>query len=224
MEVIKESEDERINAACRNASLNNLPRTNNTGVSTAVDKIKLSPNALSEDALATNLYNNFPTPPSIIVPPAPEPAGEDKEDDMIDDNKAAEIEEAVLGSTIIDGRHCSTQQPQPTGVTKVSFNNKSYSDGTYKDGTVHITINADHDADHPSPVDPDPHLHVLGIALLHYTSKETPGVALAQPYSFNAGIKKFGDIGKKAAMTKLVQLNNYKTCKPLHANSITPAD
>jgi hypothetical protein len=60
--------------------------------------------------------------------------------------------------------------------------------------------------------------------LLHYTSKETPGVALPQSYSFNAGIKKFGEIGKKAAMTKLVQLNDYKTCKPLHANSLTPVD
>jgi hypothetical protein len=128
VEVIKESEDKCINAACRNASLDNLPCINNTGVSTAVDKIELPPVVWSEDPLATNLYNDFPTPPTIIIPLSPEPTNEDKEDDTIDDNNAAEIEEAILGSTIIDGCRRSTRQPQPTQVTKVSFNNKSYSD------------------------------------------------------------------------------------------------
>ncbi len=117
VEVIKESEDECINAACRNSSLDNLPRTNNTGVSTVVDKIELTPNVWPKDPSATNLYNNIPTPPTIIVPPIPEPADKDKEDDTIDNNEAAEIEEAVLGSTIIDGHRCSTRQPQPTRVT-----------------------------------------------------------------------------------------------------------
>jgi hypothetical protein len=46
VKVIKESEDECINAACHNASLDDLPHTNNTGVSTAVDKIKLPPQRL----------------------------------------------------------------------------------------------------------------------------------------------------------------------------------
>ncbi len=108
MEVIKESEDKRINAACHNSSLDNLPHTNNTGVSTAVDKIKLTPDVWSKDPLATNLYNNFPTSPIIIVPPIPKPANEDKENDTIDNDEAAEIEEAILGSTTIDGRRRST--------------------------------------------------------------------------------------------------------------------
>ena len=73
-----------------------------------VDKIKLPPDVWPEDPLATNLYNDFPTPLTIIVPPAPEPANEDEEDDTIDDDEAAEIEEAVLGSRIINGCRCST--------------------------------------------------------------------------------------------------------------------
>ena len=52
----------------------------------------------------------------------------------------------------------------PTRLTKVNFNNKSYSHGHYKDGTNHITVNSDHDSNHPSPIDPDPLMHVLGVA------------------------------------------------------------
>ncbi len=79
-----------------------------------VNEIKLPPDVWSKDPLATNLYNDVPTPPTIIVPLAPEPANEDKEDDTIDNDEAAEIEEAILGSMIIDGHHRSTEQPQPT--------------------------------------------------------------------------------------------------------------
>jgi hypothetical protein len=80
---------------------------------------------------------------------------------------------------------------------KVSFKNKSYSNGTYKDGTVHVTVNAGHDNDHPSPIDPDPYMHVLGIALLHYFNPDVLGAAFVQSYSFKAGLKKCGEIGEK---------------------------
>jgi hypothetical protein len=56
------------------------------------------------------------------------------------DEEAAKIEDAILGSTTIDGLRHSTQIPLLPCITKVGFNNKLYSDGTSKDGIVHITV------------------------------------------------------------------------------------
>jgi hypothetical protein len=81
-------------------------------------------------------------------------------------------------------------------MTKISFNSKTYSDGQYKDGTIHITVDSGHNAKHPSPINPNPLTHVLGIAMLHYTNPEARTVAFAQSYSFKAGLKKFGKVGE----------------------------
>ena len=58
--------------------------------------------------------------------------------------------------------------------------------------------------------------------MLHYTNPEARAVAFAQSYSFKAGLKKFGDVGKTAAMTELTQLHTYETYHPIHASSLSP--
>ncbi len=145
----------------------------------------------------------MPTYPTLVVPPTPinmtnTVDNKDITDDKTLDAKAAEMKKAVLGSTTIHGRRCSTH---PTCFTKVSFDNKSYSDGQYKNGTIHITMDLGHDTDHPSLINPDPLMHVLGTAMLHYTNPKARAVVFAQSYSFKARLKKFGDVGKTAAMT-----------------------
>jgi hypothetical protein len=147
----------------------------------------------------------------------------------MDDNesvnaKAAKLEEEILGSTTIDGRRRSTRNRIPTSLTKVSIDNKSYSDGQYKGVTIHITVDSSHNADHPSPINPDSLMHVLGIAMLHYTNPQACAVAFAQLYSLKAGLKKFGKVGKTATVTELTQLHTYKTYHPVHAKLLSPAE
>jgi hypothetical protein len=67
-------------------------------------------------------------------------------------------------------------------------------------------------------------MHVLGIALLHYSNPNVLGAAFARSNSFKAGLKKFGEIGEKAAITDLVQLHDYTTYHPVHAQSISPKE
>ena len=67
--------------------------------------------------------------------------------------------------------------------------NTSHSGGHYKDGTIHITVNSDHNSDHPSPIGHDPHMNVLGEAMLHFSIPETRAAAFAQLYSLKAGLK-----------------------------------
>ncbi len=124
--------------------------------------------------------------PTLVVPPIPIHItnidnGNNATDDETINAEAAKMEEAVLGSITIDGRHCSTHNRTPTCFTKVSFDNKSYySDGQYKEGTVHITVDSGYDTDHPFPINPDPLMHVLCIAMLHYTNPDARAVAFAQ--------------------------------------------
>ncbi len=146
--------------------------------------------------------------PTLVVPPIPIHMTDIDDDDNATedktiDAKAAEMEEAVLGSTTIDGCRCSTRNRTPTRFTKVSFDNKSYSEGQYKEGTIHITVDSGHDTDHTSPINPNPLMHVLGIAMLHYTNPDARAVAFAQSCSFKAGLKKIGDVGETTAMTEL---------------------
>jgi hypothetical protein len=160
----------------RNASLDDLPHKP-TGVSTAVDEIEVDNwTNLPEE---NDIYHDLPTQPTIVVPPTPI-LDQDIPEDQTVNTEAAELEEAILGSTKINGRCCSTCNQIPTRMTKVSFNNKFYSDGQYKDGTIHITMDSGHDTDRPSPIDPNPLTHVLGIAILHYTNPEAHAVAFAQ--------------------------------------------
>ncbi len=67
-------------------------------------------------------------------------------------------------------------------------------------------------------------MHILGVAMLHYSDPDIIGAAFAQSYSFKAGLKKFGEIGEKAAMTELTQLHEYTTYHPIHASSLSPED
>jgi hypothetical protein len=173
VEIIEESKDKRIYAAQFNASLNDLPQQN-AGASTAIDKADTF-EFFEDDA---NLFHELPTPPTLLIPP--EMIMDDNAENPVNNKEAAKIKEAILGSTTVDGLRRSTRIPIPPRITKVSFNNKSYFDGTYKDGTIHITVDAGHDNDHPSLINPDPYMHVLGIALLHYSNPNVLGAAFAQ--------------------------------------------
>ncbi len=104
-------------------------------MSTAVDEIKV--NNWADLPEEDDIYHDLPTQPTIIVPPTPI-LDEDMDDNESVDAKATELEEAILGSTTINGRRCFTRNRIPTRLTKVSFDNKSYSDGQYKDGLVLI--------------------------------------------------------------------------------------
>jgi hypothetical protein len=170
-----------------------------------------------------DIYHDLPTQPMIVIPPTPI-LDKDMDNNESVDTKATKLEEAILGLNSIDRRNRSTCNRVPTCLTKVSFDNKSYSDGQYKDGTIHITVDSGHNANHPSPIDPDPLMHVLGIAMLHYTNPEARAVAFAQSYSFKAGLKKFGKVGKTAAVTKLTQLHTYETYHPVHTKLLSPAE
>ncbi len=187
VKVIEESDDKRIYAGQHNASLDDLP-CKTTGVSTAVDEVQIDQwTNLPDD----DIYHDMPTHPTLVVPPTPfnmtnTDDDEDITDDELLDAEAAEMEEAILGSTTIDGRRRSTRNRTPTCFTKVSFDNKSYSDNQYKNSTVRITVNSGHDTNQPSPIDPNPLMHVLGTAMLHYTNPEARAVAFGQSYSFKA--------------------------------------
>jgi hypothetical protein len=61
---------------------------------------------------------------------------------------------------------------------------------------------AGHDANHPLLIDPNPLMHLLGTALIHYAIPKACAMAFAQPYSFKTSIKKFGQDGKMAAVTE----------------------
>jgi hypothetical protein len=148
----------------------------------------------------------------------------DNNKNPINDKEATNIDAAILGPTAIDGLPCSTQAPLLLRVTKVSFNNKLYSNGTYKDGTVHITVGAGHANNHPSPINPDFNMHTLDIAMLHYSNPDIVGAAFAQSYSFKAGLKKFVKIDEKATMAELTQLQDYTTYHPVHINSLSTED
>ncbi len=60
--------------------------------------------------------------------------------------------------------------------------------------------------------------------MLQYTNPEAHAVAFTQSYSLKASLKKFGEVGKTAAVTELSQLHTYKTCHPVHAKSLSPAE
>jgi hypothetical protein len=90
-------------------------------------------------------HHHMPTHPTLVVPPTPINMTNTDDDDNIPDDEsldaeAGKMEEAVLGSKTIDGRRHFVCNRTPTHCTKVSFDNKSYSDGQYKNGTLHITV------------------------------------------------------------------------------------
>jgi hypothetical protein len=56
--------------------------------------------------------------------------------------------------------------------------------------------------------------------MLHYNNPDIQAIAFAQVYSFKAGLKKFGDVGSKAAVTELNQLYDYQVYNPVEAASL----
>jgi hypothetical protein len=170
-----------------------------------------------------NSFHKLNILPTLLIPPVLMMNDDGK--NPFNDKEASNIEAAVFGSTTIDGLCCSTRVPLPPPcITKVSFNNKSYSDGTYKDNAVHIMVIAGHDNNHPSPIDPDPYMHILGVAMLHYSNPNIIGTVFTQSYRINTGLKKFRKIGEKAAMIELTQLHDYTTYPLVQASSFSPED
>jgi hypothetical protein len=218
VKVIKASNKERIYAAVRNASLNDLP-PDIPGVTTAVNKIEVD-GWLEHTQIYKDPYNDLPTHPTIATPPTIDiptkelatpptmaPTHDTKEDN--------------LGSIIVDGRRRSSHTPAPRHFTKIGFNRKSYPNRQYKDGTIHITT-CSHNANHPSPINPGPLMHALDTAILHYANPDYRAIAFAQVY-IKAGHKTFGNIGANTAITKLTQLHDYQVYNPAEATSLTPA-
>jgi hypothetical protein len=145
IQIIEESYDKHVYAAQCNASLDDLPHKT-PGVSIDADKVDTF-------KIPTDNPDPFHKPPILPILLVPlEMMMDDDAKDPVNDEEAAEIEDAVFGSTTVDGLCCSTQIPLPAYVTKVSFNNKLYSNGTRKDSTVLITVGAGHQNDHPSPI------------------------------------------------------------------------
>jgi hypothetical protein len=67
-------------------------------------------------------------------------------------------------------------------------------------------------------------MHALGTAMLHNNNPNLRAIPFAQVYSFKAGLKIFGDVGSKAAVTELTQLHNYQVYNPVKAASLTPME
>jgi hypothetical protein len=124
VDAIKESDNKRIYAAQRSASLDNLP-LKPTGVSTAVDKVELVEDKEYnwED---NDTYHDAPVHTHDL-----DNGDGDEVPTDVDATKLNDLEEAVLASTTIDGLRCSTQNWIPTRLTKVNFDKKTYSDGQY---------------------------------------------------------------------------------------------
>jgi hypothetical protein len=206
VKVIQASDKERIYAAVCNASLDDLP-PDIQGVTTAVNKIEVN-DWLEHTQVYKNPYKDLSTCPTIATPPTTNTPT--KEPATPPTNAPThDTEEDDLGSIIVDSRRWPSRTPAPRHFTKIGFDKKLYLDGQYKVGTIHITTSF-HDANHPSPIDPDPLMHALGTAaILHYVNPDNRAAAFAQVYSFKAGLKKIGDIGVNSTITKLTQLHNY---------------
>jgi hypothetical protein len=141
-----------------NTSLNDPPHKT-AGVSTAIDEV----NAFEFPDDNPDPFHVLNTPPTLLVHLVVLMMDEDDEN-PVNDKEAANIKATILGSATIDCFHSSTQVPLPPRITKISFNNKSYSNGTYKGSTVHIMDGVGHDNKHPSPINLDLYMHVLGVA------------------------------------------------------------
>ncbi len=174
VKIIEQSDKERIHAVQQNTSLDNPP-TKTTGVSTAVDQLNVDTwdkTQDDDDFLPTNNTALHDLTQQQDDNEDDSTQATETNDATIEEADAAKEEEETFGSTYFNGQHRSTRNQIPTRLTKVNFDNKSYTDGHYKDGTIHITIPSHHDADHPFPINPDPLMHVLGVALLHYYTPE----------------------------------------------------
>jgi hypothetical protein len=91
-----------------------------------------------------------------------------KDNPILTPTVATNTEDEDLGSIVIGGICRSAHASAPRCHTKVGFDNKSYSDCKYRDGNIHITMGTGHDTDHPSLIKPNPLMHTLGTAMMHY--------------------------------------------------------
>jgi hypothetical protein len=111
VKIIDNSKDQHVYATQHNASLDDLPYK--TGrVSTAFDKA----DAFKYPDANPDPFQELDTPPTLLVPPVL--MMDDNGKNPINDKEAATIEAVVLGSTTVDGLHCSTQVPLPPWIMK----------------------------------------------------------------------------------------------------------
>jgi hypothetical protein len=218
VKALKASNDENVDAAICNASLDNLP-CNTTGVLMAGDKIEIN-NWIEQQQTCKDPYHDLPALSTVAIQPKATPA---IVPNIPTPAVATDAEDEDLGSIIIGGIPCSARAPTPHFHTKVDFDSKSYPDGKYRDGTIHIAMGIGHDANHPSPIDPKPLMHILVTDMMHYANPDARALTFAQVYSFKVGLKRFGEVRSKAVVTKLTQLHDYHIYNPVQANSLTPA-
>jgi hypothetical protein len=177
VEVIEASKDKRIYTAACNTSLDNLP-LNTPRVMTTVNEIEID-DWMKIMQGCEDSYHNLPIHQNIILPLALKDTTEST--DETTNTVTPVTDDNTLGSIQINGQYQSAQTLAPRRLTKASFNNKSYLDGYDKDGTIHITTGSNHDANHPSLIDPNPLMHLLGTALIHYANPKACAMAFAQP-------------------------------------------
>jgi hypothetical protein len=67
-------------------------------------------------------------------------------------------------------------------------------------------------------------MHALGTAMMHCANPNARTLPFAPVYSIKAGLNKFGEVGSKAAVTKLTQLYDYHIYNPVRADSFTPPE
>ncbi len=185
--MLEASNNEHIHATKCNASLNDLPG-NTTGVLTAVADIDID-NLIEQQQTYEDPYNNLPALPTVAIPPKATPTIIHNNAPIPTPTIPTVTEDENLRSIIIGGVRCSAHAPAPQCLTNVGFDNNSYPDCKYRDGTIHITVDTGHNTNHPSPINPDPLMHALGTAMMHYANPDTRALAFAQVYSFKVGQK-----------------------------------
>ncbi len=163
-------------------------------MSTAVDEVDTF--KFPEDD--ANPFHKLPTLPTLLIPP-----------EMITDNNAKNpIDESAARKPPKSRKPSLVQQQSmvyiiqhvflshPASRRSGSKTNRTPMGPTRMAPSTSLSTQATTN-DHPSPFNPDPYMHVLGIALLHYSDPDVLGAAFMQPYSFKAGLKKFREIEKK---------------------------
>jgi hypothetical protein len=144
VEALEASNDEHINTAICNAFLDDLP-CNTSGVRMAFDKIEIH-DWIKQQQTWEDPYNDLLALPTMAIPPKVMPAIIHDNDPIRKPSVATNTEDKDLGSIIIGGVHCSASAPAPQLHMKVGFDNKSYLDSKYRDGTIHIMVGTGHDA------------------------------------------------------------------------------
>jgi hypothetical protein len=88
---------------------------------------------------------------------------------------------------LLSWRRSSLAQQQSTGTVilpatpsqRVWLRSASMTNLTQMGPSFYITVGLGHNTNHPSPIDPNPLMHVLGIVMLQYTNPEARAAAFA---------------------------------------------